>query len=207
MPNKAEETRPIFKKLRGEYRIARLSIASAFAVVTTLFVGVALTVALGAIKHEVEIPYASYEIAATTTEYTSKASQLASIELQQEIDDEKGVETVLTPDQEKIVEECRQLGIRAGMSRFELEALVPKSRTREEDALPLWARGLLLVLLPTGAAYVLLFEDDTRTTLLKEARRRVRLARSQKHYRCAPREYAAREGETGGHEVQQTQEG
>lgn len=183
--------RPVFKPIRSRFTVAGLTAGAAIAVLAVFAAGAALAIALGSWTRPVEAAVPEAQRAEALAEYRSLSTQIDSIEKQRR---EAGAtsygELGLTAAQEKSLSLCEELGIRPGMGRFELEALVPATEVRQVEVLPFLARVLLLVLAPTGALYIALAEIN-RTTMAREAARAWRFARSQKEYRCAPREYAA----------------
>ena len=184
--------RPIFKPIRSRFMVAGLSAGAALAVLAVFAVGAALAFALGSWTRAVEVAVPDAERAERIAEFRSLSTQVDSIEKQRR---ETGAASYsdmeLTAAQERSLGLCEELGIRPGMGRFELEALVPATEERQVEVLPFLARVVLLVLAPTGAVYIALAEIN-RTTMAREAARALRFARSQKDYRCAPREFASR---------------
>ena len=175
----SNERQPIFKPMRSEFRVMNLSAAAAVVVAAVLLSGAGITALLGGVTRTVVVPYAQYQVAAMTQEYESMSVRLASAEM-------AGQE----PDAQ-LAARAAEAGVKAGMGRYEIEALVPRSYTEEVEAIPMAARILFLVVIPTTAAYVLLFESS-RTTMLKELRRIRRLKRSQKTYKTDAAEFSAR---------------
>ena len=171
--------------------MAGLSAGAAIAVLAVFAAGAVLAMALGSWTRSAEVAVPEAKRAEALAEYRSLSTQIDSIEKQRR---EAGAasygELELTPAQERSLERCEELGIRAGMGRFELEALVPAVEVRQVEVMPFLARVILLVLVPTGATYIALAEIN-RTTMAREAARAWRVAWSQKEYRCAPNEYMA----------------
>ena len=188
----AAERRPIFKPIRSRFTVAGLSAGAAISVLAVFAAGAVLAMALGSWTRPAEIAVPDAQRTEALAEYRSLSTQIDSIEKQRR---EAGAATYgeleLTPAQERSLERCEELGVRAGMGRFELEALVPATEVCQVEVLPFLARVLLFVLLPTGALYIALSEIN-RTTMAREAVRAWRFARSQKTYRCAPREHVSR---------------
>lgn len=186
------EKRPIFKPIRSRFTVAGLTAGAAIAVLAVFAAGAALAMALGSWTRPAEVDVPDAQRAEALAEYRSLSTQIDSIEKQRR---EEGAasygELELTSAQERSLERCEELGVRAGMGRFELEALVPATEVRQVEVLPFLARIVLLVLLPTGALYIALAEIN-RTTMAREAARAWRYARSQKLYRFAPHEHISR---------------
>lgn len=186
-------TRPIFKPLRSRFRVFGIPAAKFIAIVLAGVLGVVLATVTGDLRHDVREPYTEDQMEQTYEEYQDTLAQLQEIEAMRVAQGAGSYDDLsLTAPQADVVEEARDAGMSAGMTKPELASIVPTYHVESEPIVPDVVRYVVLAGLPV-VVMVVLFMETNHTSALKEARRYMRWASSQKTFKSRPVAYVERE--------------
>lgn len=192
-PASSRVTRPIFKPLRSRFRVFGIPAAKFIAIVLAGVLGVVLATVTGDLRHDVREPYTQDQMEQTLSDYQQTLSQLQEIEAMRVAQGVASYEDLsLTAPQADVVEEARDAGIGADMTTSQLAAIVPSYHVESEPLVPDVVRYVALAGLPV-VVMVVLFMEINHTSALKEARRYMRWASSQKTFKSRPVAYVERE--------------
>ncbi len=189
-------TRPIFKPIRGKYKPLGIPVSKWFIMIAVALVMLFVAWSTGSITHNVSVPYTKAEIATLSSEYINTNTTLASLDKQRQM---QGLDSIsemdLTQAQRETIANAREYGITVGMSEDEVYNLVPKEHSVEEPVIPDLIRYFVLLILPISI-FLLLFIEVNRTSAYKELKRLVAYHQSQKHYKSKPITYVEQECQT-----------
>lgn len=183
---------PIFKPLRDKFKPFGIPWHKLLITIFVTIVGFGLAMATGGIKHDVNTAYTKAEYSTLTSEYESVLTSITSLETQKQRQGKKTFDEMeLTSAQKETVEKARAYGITAGMSKEEVDKLVPTYHKVQEPFAPDWLRFAVGAGLPLliGCS---LFIEVNRTSASRELSRILQYSKRQKFYKNHPISYVHR---------------
>ena len=183
----------VFTPWRRDYTVLGVRLRCWGPVLAALAAGVALFLALGLPTVEVERALTSSEQAAALAELQELREAVASYEQAAEDAGTWSMQALgLDEEEQALVARARELGISADATDTELGYLVPTETTDEEARFDAVTRAFVLVVLPTGAAYVWHLQLGHGWSMSEEFGRFRAFAARQRVYATGRRRYVER---------------
>lgn len=192
---RAPATMPAFRPLKSRTTVLMLGPSEWGKVVAVAVAGALLAFAVGNVTHMAEVPLTAAERASQLASLEDVRSDLKGIDARMAAAGAQRLNDVdLTASDRTSIAKAGELGIDASTTDEELRALVPATEAKEEPVMPTLQRWFMLFGLPVLVTAGLNVEYARGMTPVRELRRILRHARSQRVFASSPRGYLEEEG-------------
>lgn len=187
---------PVFRPLKERVTIAGMGFRDWARTLVVAGAGAALAVGLAGWTHTVSEPLSAPELSSAQSRYEAILEDVDALQERMESTGASSVRDVdATESERESWEQGLELGIRAGMSEEQVDALVPDAQDVEEPVIADLTRWLAFCIVPTVLAIGVQFESFQNSSLAAEFGRWRRVRRRTPVYASDPRRYAVEEGE------------